>query len=355
MPPPEPVTIPLRHYAPVWLRNRAGLPERLALDPLDVPVSVRGVDPDALSPRPVPMSAVNRVEAYEFEGRLWRPVYRTIGEGQKVQGLADGLAVLSGEDGPAAGPLAPYLPEFHANRMHAGAKPIPPRALARASLGLHAIATARARDFAARDLVHDGGRFLAAMDLPLLAMPKGGVCLHRWRVDGKRWRPLFPHDRPDLAVAHFASKGYARDHVEENRASKEGVVRALGEALEGIPSGADNLRHMVNTAPFFLLEAAEMFEGLLQRPVAEEDLAGLRELAALGAIDAAPRDYGRFIPLFRRACVALCSGGGTSREENGLRDLARDLDRYCLSVALPQLADGPVPEADLDGLASLAP
>jgi hypothetical protein len=355
MPTPDPVTVPLGHYAPVWLSPRAGLAERLALDPLSTPVSVRGVDPREMSFRAVPVNLERTVQAYAFEGRLWRPVVRKApGDGAHRQDMEDGFAVLSGEDGPHAGPMAPYLPEHHRSKAYPGTHPIPPRALSRAGSAYHDASTARARLAAERDLVHDGTRFLAAMDMPLLAMRKGSVCFLNWRTDPRRWHPTFPHDRPDLALAQFEAGGYAKEHVEENRASKLAIAKRLAEALHGFPSGNDNLRHLMNAAPFFLLEACADPE-VMQKPLSAQDVASLKEMAALGAIDAAPLDYARRIPVIRRACESVKTGGGGGKEGADIRHLNFALERYCMMVAVPQLADGPMPDEDIGHLGGLVP
>jgi hypothetical protein len=362
---PPPITATVRHWAPVLMRHRTGLVERIALDPMDTAVSIRGVDPAAPVPLSIPVGHYRNLperflDVLLMEGRIWTRIRPDLTDDEEENGiddeptLANGLAALSGERGMLSSPFRPRIPEGHGLRAHEGGSAIPPRALSRASEGFHEASVRRVRDGALRDLAHDGVSILVARDHPVIRMDAARRAETNWRAQGPTWLPVFRRDRMDEALAHLAFSGSSATAVEQGRSAKESFAPAMAHAMRDVELRDDDLRQFVNRVPFVL---AECLAGMADRVPAPDGLdREIARLCALAAIDAVGDDLAPAVELITRASAFAVENGRTyplACARLQIRALA--VHRYATEVAAPRLAGGPVPDDDAASLGSLAP
>ena len=354
------LTVAVRHWAPVRLRLRAGIPERIGFDPMTTPVRIRHVDPAAFEDRDLPTETYQdrppkslRVQA--FEGRLWRRMSRPTSNGAHDPASIDqALMRLTGAGGIPWSPFRPVLPQHHLLAAYEGGVRIPDRTLARAALCLHEASVARVVHVALNDLVHDGTSVFVAMDNPLIHFGlRSRTASVGWRDRTDGWDPMFRHDRPgEAAIVRRALERDGRGTGQDFHA-KAVLSKGLVEAMRGITPVDDDLRH------FFLkgcFAAADALASCAWFPGADRTAVALGELCARSTIHVTDEDPVRAAGILRdaaRACIeALPGNRGAGADDQGLA--MRRMDVYVAEVVEPRLA-GRVPDEDIDSLDALAP
>jgi hypothetical protein len=339
----------VRHAAPVRTRPRANAREALSFDPMTTPVTVPCVAPGAMDPRRVPLGEGNHLDGFVHDGRLWRALAASDGEGGEREAVPGDLGrLVSGADGLHRNPFWPRDLDATVLAASRAREPLAPRIVSGAIEALHGLAAEKARQVARHGMAHDGTRVYLALPAPLLIM-NGSEAILSTR-EGGDWLPLHGHDRRDDARA-IARVIYGLD---DEATAAWGAGQRLADDIAGaipeVRSDLGEVRALANRMPGRFLR---LWPGLGGRTrVTEEVGERLGALAARASIDAIGEVE---LP----AAVATIAEAARMLNDwhavRHVRGRSQRVMEFCVAVAIPRLADGPVPEDDVSSLAGLTP